>query len=121
LKRIILDESVPKQVGDHLPGITVATVPGEGWASVKNGRLLALIEEAGFDAFVTADKNLGFQQDLQRYPFGILLLSTNHWPSMKPHVEKILSALDHSKAGTITRVDCGSFIPQRTRSQSGGM
>ncbi len=65
MKRVILDEGVPRQVGDHLSGHSVTTVPIEGWASVKNGELLALIEEAGFDAFITADKNLEAQQSLQ--------------------------------------------------------
>jgi hypothetical protein len=115
LKRVLLDEGVPKQVGDYLPGHEVTTVPRKGWASVKNGKLLALIEEAGFGAFITADKNLEAQQSLHGLPFGILLLSTNHWPSMKPHLEQIADALDHCKAGTILKVDCGSFVPRRMR------
>jgi hypothetical protein len=117
LKRVILDEGVPRQVGDHLPGYAVSTVPGEGWGSVKNGKLLALIEEAGFDAFITADKNLEDQQDLRGRPFAILVLSTNHWPSMKTHVERISSALDRWEAGTIVKVDCGSFVPRRLRNR----
>jgi hypothetical protein len=43
-------------VGDHLPGHSITTVPIEGWASVKNGELLALIGEAGFSAFISAGK-----------------------------------------------------------------
>lgn len=119
MKRIILDEGVPRQVGDYLPGSVVTTVPEEGWGSMKNGALLALIGKAGFDAFITADKNLEAQQNLRGLSFGILLLSTNHWPSIKPHVEKITSALDHSAAGTIVKVDCGSFVPRRSRNPEG--
>lgn len=70
---------------DHLPGHSVTTVPIEGWASVKNGKLLALIEEAGFNTFITAGKNLE-AQSLQGRPFSILLLSTNHWPSIRLQV-----------------------------------
>jgi hypothetical protein len=94
LSRVILDEGVPRQVGDHLPRHSVTTVPIEGWASVKNGTLLALIEEAGFSAFISADKNLDTQQSLRGRPFATLLLSTNHWPSIRPNVGKIAAALD---------------------------
>jgi hypothetical protein len=38
-----------------LPGYDTTTVPARGWASVKNGTLLSLIENAGFDAFITCD------------------------------------------------------------------
>jgi hypothetical protein len=119
LKRVILDEGVPRQVGDYLVGAAVTTVPDEGWGSTKNGALLALIEEAGFDAFVTADKNLEAQQNLTGLSFGILLLGTNHWPSMKPRVEQISSSLDRCKAGTVVRVDCGTFVPRRMRNRQG--
>jgi hypothetical protein len=113
LKRVILDESVPSQVGDHLPGHSVTTVPIEGWASVKNGKMLALIEEAGFNAFITADKNLEAQQSLQGRSFAILLLSTNHWPSIRAHVSKISEALHTCEPGSVTEVDCGAFTPRR--------
>jgi len=85
----------------------------EGWASVKNRKLLALIEEAGFNAFITADKNLEAQQSLQGRPFAILLLSTNHWPSIRPQVSKISEALHTCEPGSVTKVDCGAFTPRR--------
>jgi hypothetical protein len=44
-------------------------MPIEGWASVKNAELLALIGEAGFSAFISADKNLDTQQSLRGCPF----------------------------------------------------
>jgi hypothetical protein len=78
--------AVLKGLGDHLPRHSVTTVPIEGWASVKNGKLLALIGQAGFSAFISADKNLETQQSLHGRPFAILLLSTNHWPSIRPNV-----------------------------------
>jgi hypothetical protein len=51
--RIILDEGVPKELTRSLPGHHVTTVQDAGWASVKNGQLLALIESAEFNAFIT--------------------------------------------------------------------
>ena len=81
MKRVILDEGVPKKIVRNLPGHEVTTVPAEGWAGTRNGKLLSLIERARFDVFVTADKNMEYQQPvLERRPFAVLLLSTNHLP-----------------------------------------
>jgi hypothetical protein len=99
--------------GDHLPGYSVTTVPIEGWASVKNGELLTLIGQAAFSVFISADKNLASQQSLHVLPFATLLLSTNHWPSIRPNVGKIAEALNACEPGSVTNVDCGTFVSRR--------
>jgi hypothetical protein len=111
--KVILDEGVPKQVAGALPDHDVTTVPDAGWASVKNGKLLALIEEAGYQAFITCDRQMEFQQDFTNRPFAILLLSTNHFPTMEPHVTKIAVAVDEARPGTVRLVDCGEFKKRR--------
>jgi hypothetical protein len=115
LKRVILDEGVPRNVARHLPGHDVTSVLAEGWSSVKNGKLLGLIERAHFDAFITNDKKMEAEGQLRRRPFATLLLSTNHWPSISPHVAKIAEALDACEPGSVTKVDCGTFVPRRLR------
>ena len=116
MKRIILDEGVPEKSPGTCPVIDVTTVPAEGWAGARNGKLLGLIERARFDVFVTADKNMEYQQPvLERRPFAVLLLSTNHLPSIVPHVAKIAEALDAARPGSLTKVDCGTFLPRRMR------
>ena len=116
MKRIILDEGVPRKIARNLPGHDVTTVPAEGWAGARNGKLLGLIERARFDVFVTADKNMEYQQPvLDCRPFAVLLLSTNHLPSIAPHVGKIVEALAAAQPGSLTKVDCGTFLPRRMR------
>jgi hypothetical protein len=61
--RLLLDESVPKRLRRSLADHSVRTVVEAGWSGVKNGKLLALAA-AEFDAFITVDKNLPFQQNL---------------------------------------------------------
>jgi hypothetical protein len=52
--RILLDESVPGRLGALLIGHSTISVQRRGWASIKNGKLLALA--AGeFDVPLTAD------------------------------------------------------------------
>ena len=69
--RILLDESVPGRLGSLLTGHSAVTVQRRGWASIRNGKLLALA--AGeFDVLLTADKGMGDQQNLAALPVSIL-------------------------------------------------
>jgi len=45
-----------------------------GWLGKKNGELLGLIVFNGFDFFITIDKNLLFQQNLDRIELKIFIL-----------------------------------------------
>ena len=74
--KILLDESVPRQIRPALTGHDVETVRQRGWTSVTNGELLKLAE-GEFEVFVTADKNLKYQQNLTGRTLAILELSTN--------------------------------------------
>ena len=63
----LLDESVPGRFGALLVGHSVVTVQRRGWASIQNGKLLALA--AGeFDALLTADKGMDYQQNPATLP-----------------------------------------------------
>jgi hypothetical protein len=52
---------------------------------------------------------------LRGRPFAVPILSANIWPVIEPHVAKIAQALDECEADTVTKVDCGKFIPGRFR------
>jgi predicted nuclease of predicted toxin-antitoxin system len=71
--RLLLDESVPATLRRHLPTHEVRTAVEMGWSGVKNGKLLALAS-ADFDAFVTVDKNMPFQQNLSTLPIALVVL-----------------------------------------------
>jgi predicted nuclease of predicted toxin-antitoxin system len=73
--RLLLDESVPARLYRALPDHQVSNAVREGWSGVKNGKLLALAA-ASFDAFVTVDKNLAFQQNLATLPIAVLVLDS---------------------------------------------
>jgi hypothetical protein len=47
--KTFLDEGVPEGLEPYLAGREVSTVKRKGWNSIKNGKLLALIEKSGFD------------------------------------------------------------------------
>ena len=77
-----------------LVGHTTITVQRRGWASIKNGKLLALA--AGeFDVLLTADKGMEYQQNLATLPISILIVlaRSNRIEDLATAVPVILSAL----------------------------
>ena len=50
--RILIDECLPRELTVALVGHDVKTVPQEGWAGLKNGRLLKTIS-GRFEVFIT--------------------------------------------------------------------
>jgi hypothetical protein len=56
-----------------LVGHEARTVPEMGWASRRNGELLRLAQ-ADFDVFLTADRNLSFQQEVGRFKLAVVVL-----------------------------------------------
>ena len=64
-----------------------------GWAQLENGDLLQAAE-AAFDAFITSDQNLRYQQNLSGRRLGILVLPTTSWPRIRLHLPKVASAVN---------------------------
>ena len=92
--KILLDECVDRRFAKELPGHFVKTVPQMGWATIKNGELLALAEKE-FDVFLTVDRNLAFQQNIPRFNLAVLVLQarSNRLADLKPLASKVLSIL----------------------------
>jgi hypothetical protein len=82
---------------------------------VKNGKLLAAIEALDFEIFVTNDKRMEAEGQLSGRTFGSLVLSATNWPIILPHIDRIAAAQGDCKRGTVTRVDCGHFVPRKLR------
>lgn len=103
--RVLLDESLPRGLATLIAGHEVRIVSGEGWSGLDNG---ALLTEASttFDAFVTIDANLPYQQTLERYDIGVVLLRapTNRLADLEPLVPAVLQALDGISSGELRRV-----------------
>jgi hypothetical protein len=103
--RLILDECIDRRLARELIGHEVKTVPQMGWAGIKNGQLLALIEE-NFDVFITVDRNLAFQQNLPQFSIAVILLQarSNRLADLQPLVPDILNSLSTAPKGQATLV-----------------
>ena len=72
--RILIDECLDWRLGRALTGHDCVSVQKQGWSGIKNGRLLALAQEE-FDVFLTADRNLSFQQNTTKFKIAVLVLA----------------------------------------------
>jgi hypothetical protein len=101
---ILLDHVTPKGIARALVGHTVTKAKDRGWDTFSNGDLLAAAEAAGFDVFVTADKNIRYQQNLAGRRIALVVLGTPQWPIVKLHLEKIAAAITAATPGSYTEV-----------------
>jgi Domain of unknown function (DUF5615) len=104
--RLLLDECIDRRLAKEFVGYEVKTVPQMGWAGIKNGQLLALAETE-FDAFITVDRNLSFQQNLPQFGIAVVVLHafSNRLADLKPLAPKILEVLATVTKGTATVVE----------------
>ncbi len=105
--KVLVDECVPLKLVRLLSSHSFTTAQEKGWGSFQNGQLLALAESE-FDLFLTCDRNLQYQQNLKGRKIALLLLSTNHWPTLKQHANLVQDALGKINPSDFVTVE----IPQ---------
>ncbi len=75
--KILLDECVTRHLKSHLTDHEVFTVREMNWSGIKNGNLIILCAEHGFDILLSIDKNLQYQHNLDRYSVIIVVLNSS--------------------------------------------
>jgi hypothetical protein len=103
---VLFDQSTPRP---FLKGHTVETAWQRGWDKLKNGDLLRAAQEAGFEALVTPDKNISYQQNLKNYTIAIVILGNPQWPVLRHYVDRVVAAVNAAKPGSYCEVE----IPER--------
>ena len=103
--RVLLDENLPVDLATTLATHEAETVVGMGWAGINNGELLRRAAER-FDAFITMDSNLEYQQPVARLALGVIVISpsSNRMQSLTPLISSVLTALDDLRPGEVRQV-----------------
>ena len=103
--RLLLDECVPKRLKLELPRHTVRTVQEMGWAGIQNGALLRLANDQ-FDALVTVDQGIEYQQSLSGLTIGIaaIVAASNDVSDLRPWLPDVERALAALRPAEITLV-----------------
>jgi hypothetical protein len=92
MKRVLLDENLDWRLKNYFsPEFDVTSVPDLGCQSKKNGELLSAMDAEGIVYLLTADRNLRYQQNLDKYSVIIVVLSAfdNRLKSMTPFISEI--------------------------------
>ena len=103
--RILFDQGTPVAIRRFLAEHTVRTTRQEGWATLTNGNLLRVAEEAGFELLLTTDNSLADQQNLKGRKIAIVVLSRNRWRSVQRMIQKIIAAVDAATPGSYTIIE----------------
>lgn len=93
--RLLLDENLPKRLKHDFTEHEIYTVADKGWTGISNGRLLELLTANRFDALLTFDKNLQYQQNFRKYTLAVIVLNApdNSYSTLKNLVQKIRAVL----------------------------
>ena len=96
---------MPVDFGALLTGHQVDSVHQRGWSDLDNGALLTACQ-AEYDAFVTLDQSLRYQQNLRGRPMAVLILHarSNRLQDLSPLVPAILAVLPTAPQGEVTLV-----------------
>jgi predicted nuclease of predicted toxin-antitoxin system len=100
--RVLLDANLPRALGAMLPGHRVHSVHARRWSDLDDGPLLDAAERE-YEAFVTADQNLRFQQNLGGHTLRIIVLRAprTSLPALAPLAPAILVALTEMVAAEL--------------------
>ena len=97
--RILFDQGTPVPLRRALTGHQIATTFERGWQTLQNGDLLVTAESAGYEAFVTTDRNLQYQQNLTGRQLAVLVLPTTDWRQIQRHVDIVAKGVEALTAG----------------------
>ena len=104
--KLLLDEDLPHKLRPLLTGHEVFTVAYMKWAGIENGELLALAASQGFDALITKDLGINYEQNVASLPCSVVILEakSNSIADIRPLAPAILSVLKSMRPRTVRRI-----------------
>jgi hypothetical protein len=111
--KILLDHCVPAPLRRSFPTHDVRTTAQMGWANLQNGRLMAAAAPQ-FQVFLTVDKNIPYQQNLDNVQVAVIFLDTptNTLEALLPLVPVVESVLPTLKPGHMIVIDGKGTVRQ---------
>lgn len=106
--KILLDECVTKRLKSHLDMFETFTVHELNLGGMKNGKLMTYCSENQFDILLTIDKNLMFQQNLEKYSTIIVVLN-----SQSSKIEEIIAFLPSFKSQINSFIKHKAYLIER--------
>jgi hypothetical protein len=104
--KLLLDENLPKKLLNDLGEHEVYTVAYKKWNGVKNGELLKLMISEKFDALITFDRNMQYQQNFRKYTIAVLVFNArdNTYNTLKEYIPKLKDMLRKPLLSGVTEI-----------------
>ncbi len=105
--KVLLDECVPERLRQHIPGHEVHSTRYAGLTGRKNGELLRMATEAGYEVLITVDQGIPYQQSLPGVGMALIVLAApgNDIETLKRMVDAIVRSLESAGPGKIIKLD----------------
>lgn len=103
--KILFDANTPAPLAKFLRGHEVTRADELGWQGLTNGALLDSAEQSGFDVLLTCDQNVRYQQNLTGRTLALVILSVNHWPTLRARAARIAAAINFVQTGQVVAID----------------
>ena len=103
--RILFDNGTPRRFDGALTDHIVEEARLRGWDNLGNGELLDAAEAAGFDVFVTTDRNIRYQQNLTGRKIAIIVIDKARWRLIRRRLPEIAAAVAAAERGSFVQVE----------------
>lgn len=103
--RVLIDECVDPRVKLLFGDQNVATVHEQGWDTLEDGPLLTLAQKK-FDALLTIDGSLEFQQNLSKLQIALIVVHVpkNQIAHYRVIQKELLAAIEKARPGEVIHV-----------------
>ena len=105
--KIWFDQGTPLPLRRSLTGHTVDIPSRKGWSRLRNGNLLDVAEQEGYQVLITTDQGLRYQQNPADRTISIIVLMKASWPRAKRHVQEIADAIASIEPGQVVEIEIG--------------
>ncbi len=104
--KLLLDENLPHRLRPLLVGHDAFTVAFMKWKGIENGALLSLAARHGFDAVLTKDSGIEYEQNPLQLPCSVVILEaeSNSLRHIQPLVPVVLNVLPTLPPCVVVRV-----------------
>ena len=104
--RVLVDQCLPRQLAAELTGHDATTVRAQRWLGLRNGVLLRAAVDAGFQAFITNDSSIEFQQNVKRIGIAVIAIEgfRNRIQDLRPLIPQILKYLTSIRPGQVITI-----------------
>ncbi len=103
--RVLFDNGTPRGVAAALSEHTVEEARSRGWDTLANGELLDAAEAAGFDVFLTTDRNIRYQQNLVSRRIAVVVLGKSWWRLIKNRLPEVAAAVATATTGGFVEIE----------------